>query len=134
MGDVDYNEDALLQVQCAITGRATCRGCKEKICKGEYRVGMKIWSSGRTIVVWHHLLCFVENVVSFEKVNKITTARCKYTGAKFVKGDKRIVLQAGLTKSYYHALAAVGPLLSSIYDAISSQKRLSPNESNEDKD
>lgn len=123
------NEDALLQVQCATTGRATCRGCKEKIGKGEYRVGMKVWSSGRVITVWHHPICFVGDdvgdgdnascsAVRVEKVTKGTSARCKYTGSSFVKDDLRLVVEVGSTKNYYHALDTIGPFLTPVYDAL----------------
>jgi len=127
---IEYNKDALLQVQYATTGRASCRGCKEKIGKGEHRVGMKVWSSGRVITVWHHPACFVgitsddteknntNSVVRVEKVSKGSSARCKYTGSRFIKGDLRLVLQVGVTKNYYHALAAINPLLAPVYDAI----------------
>jgi len=114
----NYNKEALLQVERAVSGRASCRGCKEKISKGDYRVGIQAWSSGRNVVVWHHPVCFVRDAVRIEKLDRGSSARCKYTGDRFVKGDLRIVLQVGSTKNYYHALVAVKPLLAPVYDVI----------------
>jgi len=118
-----YHEEALLQVERAVSGRASCRGCKEKIGKGDYRVGMQAWSSGRNIVVWHHPVCFVRDAVRLEKIDRGSSARCKYTGDRFVKGDLRIVLQVGATKNYYCAPVAVKPLLAPVYDAIALTER-----------
>jgi len=118
-----YKQEALLQVEHAVSGRASCRGCKKKIGKGEYRVGMQAWSSGRNVVVWHHPVCFVRDAVRLEKLDRGSSARCKYTGDRFVKGDLRIVLQVGSTKNYYHALVAVKPLLAPVYDAIALTER-----------
>merc|ERR1712039_470415 len=68
-GEEDKKE-ALLVIEPAVSGRASCRGCKEKILKGEYRVGMKIWSSGRQIMTWHRPNCFLRHSVRVEKLTK----------------------------------------------------------------
>lgn len=121
--DDDFNADALLQVQPATSGRSACRACKEKIGKGQNRIGMKVWSSGRSITVWHCPLCFIDHAVCVEKVTRGSSARCKYTGLKFQKGDLRVILQVGLTKSYYHALSALKPLLAPVYDILLSTEK-----------
>mmetsp|Transcript_23848 Transcript_23848/g.47409 ORF Transcript_23848/g.47409 Transcript_23848/m.47409 type:complete len:209 (+) Transcript_23848:854-1480(+) len=118
-----YKEAALLQVERAVSGRASCRGCKEKTGRGDYRVGMPAWSAGRNIVVWHHPVCFVRDAVRLEKVDRGSAARCKYTGDRFVQGDLRIVVQAGATKNYSRAPVAVKPLLAPVQDAITLTKR-----------
>jgi hypothetical protein len=69
----------VLQVEHASSGRAACRGCKENIGRGKYRVGMLVWTSGRQLTVWHHPLCFVQGAVRVEKVVRGSTARCKST-------------------------------------------------------
>lgn len=117
--DNEYNEEALLEIQRAVSGRASCRGCKEKILKGEYRVGMKVWSSGRQIMVWHRPSCFLREAVRLEKLNKNSTATCKYTGKKgFRSGDLRLVLEVGMTKNYYYAPNSIGPILSPVFQLI----------------
>jgi len=117
--NMEYNEDALLLIQPATSGRASCKGCREKIMKGEHRVGMQIWSSGRQIMVWHHPLCFLQTAVRVEKLVKNSRAACKYSGrSKFTTGDLRLVLEVGLTKNYYYAPIAIDPMLSPVFRII----------------
>lgn len=113
----EVNKDALPQVQRAITGRAACRGCREQIGKAEHRVGVKAWSSGREVTVWYRPACFLA-VVRVERLGRGTTARCKYTGSGFAKGDLRLVVEAGASKHHYDALAAIRPLLAPVYDVL----------------
>ena len=136
-GNANVNESALLQVQRATTGRASCRGCKEKISKGKHRVGAKAWSSGREITVWYHPCCFVgdgrgDGVVRVEKLSRGTTARCQYTGANFARGDLRLAVEAGGSARYYDPRVAVGPLLGPVYAVLPST--VTPAEAESDKE
>lgn len=49
-------------VEHAKSGRASCRGCREKIGKGELRLGEPSVFEGRTSYRWYHLTCGGEHV------------------------------------------------------------------------
>eukprot|EP00935_MAST-01C_sp_MAST-1C-sp1_P000457 g457.t1 len=138
-----------LQIGRASSGRASCRGCKEKIGKGEYRIGVQAWTSGRQVTVWHHPCCFVRKapassscsgdsgdggdegssapvpVVRVEKVVRGSSARCKSTGVKFPKGSLRGVVQVGSTKHYY-ALGAFAELLQPVFALVEGETSVVP--------
>ena len=42
----------VLKVQQALSGRSTCKATGEKIEKGDWRVGMDVWTAGRVAVAW----------------------------------------------------------------------------------
>ena len=65
-------------VEMAKTGQSRCRKCADPIPKGELRVGLEAWISGRKAVTWQHPPCFLQGL----RFAAATTGRskCKATG------------------------------------------------------
>ena len=45
-------------IEEAKSGRAGCKKCKEKICKGELRIGSHSEADDKTFTSWYHVECF----------------------------------------------------------------------------
>lgn len=95
---MDSNRDPLIRVEKAKSGRSKCRRCLTPIEKGEVRIGLTGWISGRQAVTWQKPECFIEGL-SFSTC-KTGRGKCKATGVSFKKGDFRIVMQSHTTKIY----------------------------------
>ncbi|KAL4433964.1 hypothetical protein ABPG75_000405 [Micractinium tetrahymenae] len=107
-------EEASVKFEQALSGRSTCRATGEKIDKGEWRVGLEVWISGRVATAWTKPLPFLKDCCHLEYALNPSTQQgsCRATGAKFARGDVRFVATAGdPSKKLYLSLAAAGAAL-----------------------
>merc|ERR1740130_1291235 len=103
-----------ITIEFAKTGRSTCRKCRNKIEKGQPRVGMMAWIVGRNAMTWQHPICSLQNiVVGYERSNQNKKGRCKATNVVFLKDDLKIGIKCHTAKSYYH-LDGIRPVLDRI--------------------
>ena len=89
----------LVTVSPAASNRSSCRRCKDKIEKGEYRIGVEAWVAGRQSMTWQHPLCFVESL-EVDLVDKGVTGKCKATKVKIERGELRTSVYSGNAKFY----------------------------------
>jgi len=102
-------EKKIVTVEKAKSGRSKCRRCLSKIEKGETRVGLQGWISGRQTTMWQKTSCFAKGMevshislthtfsslilklhAQFSKA-KSSRGKCKMTGEKFEKGEDQLV-------------------------------------------
>merc|ERR1740130_2655650 len=103
-----------ITIEFAKTGRSTCRKCRNKIEKGQPRVGMMAWIVGRNAMTWQHPMCALQNIViGYERSNQNKKGRCKATNVVFLKDDLKIGIKCHTAKSYYH-LDGIRPVLDRI--------------------
>eukprot|EP00746_Dinoflagellata_sp_MGD_P126163 gnl/MRDRNA2_/MRDRNA2_61080_c0_seq1.p1 gnl/MRDRNA2_/MRDRNA2_61080_c0~~gnl/MRDRNA2_/MRDRNA2_61080_c0_seq1.p1 ORF type:complete len:347 (-),score=98.85 gnl/MRDRNA2_/MRDRNA2_61080_c0_seq1:10-1050(-) len=99
----------ILEVVRATSGRATCKGCNDKISNAAWRIGMQSWVGGRQVSVWQHPRCFVglkgKGSIRVDYAPN-AASKCKCTGEKFQKGELRVKLEVGATKVYLKLNAA----------------------------
>merc|ERR1740130_1596389 len=109
-----------ITIEFAKTGRSTCRKCRNKIEKGQPRVGMMAWIVGRNAMTWQHPICALQNIViGYERSNQNKKGRCKATNVVFLKDDLKIGIKCHTAKSYYH-LEGIRPVLDRILLSSSS--------------
>ncbi|KAL4441841.1 hypothetical protein ABPG77_003757 [Micractinium sp. CCAP 211/92] len=107
-------EEVPVKFEQALSGRSTCRATGQKIEKGEWRVGLEVWISGRVATAWMKPLPFLQECCHVEYALNPSSQQgsCRATGAKFVRGDVRFVATAGdPSKKIYLSLAAAGAAL-----------------------
>lgn len=75
-------------VEVAASGRASCRVCGDTIAKGAHRTSLSAWARGGKISAYHHLDCFVTNLVV--EACSSNRGKCKCCDGKFVKGRPRV--------------------------------------------
>lgn len=83
---------SLIRVDHAPTARATCRVCAEKLTKGSLRCGQDKYANGRTVTVYAHALCFLEQ--TRWEYAPAKRGRCQGSRLPFEKGDLRVAFDA----------------------------------------
>uniref|UniRef100_A0A7S4FSB7 PARP-type domain-containing protein n=1 Tax=Eutreptiella gymnastica TaxID=73025 RepID=A0A7S4FSB7_9EUGL len=101
----------------AKTGQSRCRKCADPIPKGELRVGLEAWISGRKAVTWQHPPCFLQGL----RFAAATTGRskCKATGDLMPKGAARLGLTSHTT-THWVGLEALPAVLEKISTGLHS--------------
>jgi len=90
-------QENFLKVEAAKTGRSTCRKCRNKLEKGETRVGMNAWIAGRNAVTWQHPGCFFSNVsITRESSGR---GKCRFSKQSFKKEEPRLTFQSHTAKA-----------------------------------
>lgn len=102
-----------LTLEYAKTGRSTCRKCKQKIDKGEPRVGMEAWIVGRNAITWQRPRCLLQNLCVVYEKSGGGRGRCKSTNRSFSKGQPKVGIRCHTATSYYH-VDAVGSVLANV--------------------
>ncbi|KAK6164538.1 hypothetical protein DH2020_001402 [Rehmannia glutinosa] len=89
------NSSASPAVECGVevsqTSRATCRGCNQKILKGEIRISTKPEGQGARSLTWNHAKCYMET--------SSTPQLEKFSGWDSLSADERATLLSLVKKN-----------------------------------
>ncbi|KAK6141623.1 hypothetical protein DH2020_024626 [Rehmannia glutinosa] len=92
---VSSNSSASPVVECGVevsqTSRATCRGCNQKILKGEIRISTKPEGQGARSLTWNHAKCYMET--------SSTPQLEKFSGWDSLSADERATLLSLVKKN-----------------------------------
>src|SRR5688572_25663976 len=91
-------------IEAAATGRAACRGCREKIAKGELRFGERAPSSfgeGEQ-TSWFHIACAAER-----RPNKLAPALEQYAGEVPGRAEIEAIVANGVSNPNLAEVARV---------------------------
>lgn len=113
---VDHSFDCVnstggLTLECAKTGRSTCRKCKSKIEMGAPRVGMVAWIVGRSAITWQRPQCLLQNMCCLYSTG--ANGKCKASNVPFAKNQLKIGIRSHTATSYY-CMESIGGILSNI--------------------
>lgn len=110
-------EEPVLKLEEALTGRSSCRKCREVIDKGNMRVGMKAWIMGRSSWTWSHPVCFTSLLALTREVTG--RGRCKLTSYKFDAGEIKVTCTSH-TNTLNLSITAAAKTLENIMKEVAS--------------
>lgn len=81
-------DEPVMKLEEAKTGRSSCRKCRATIDQGNMRVGMKAWIMGRSSWTWSHPACFTSLLALSREVSG--RGKCKITSYKFDVNEVKV--------------------------------------------
>ncbi|KAI3434695.1 hypothetical protein D9Q98_002758 [Chlorella vulgaris] len=117
MGD---ENDTVIVLEQAKSGRSTCRSTGTPIAAQEWRVGFECFLGGRMSMAWMKPLPFLQDCCSVQYcLNAGNQGSCKATQHKFSRGEVRFVCTAGDPKrKMYLTLDAAGAELRPVLQQV----------------
>ena len=104
--DVDTFQPKLPVFEPAKSGQSECKGCFEKIAKGELRVGMEVYHGGANqprsmaMNVWQHPGCFQERCI-FDYAPR-PGSTCQATNKPIAPGELRVAMRVLREDDYFN--------------------------------